>query len=77
MENVPPRTHNLIYLLSSTPITPSEEKCEFLLTLNRFQMEGRYPEYLSKIKGICTEEFTVSIINSTNELRLWLLENLQ
>ena len=76
-ENVPPRTHNLIYLLSSTPIKLAEEKSEFLLTLNRFQLEGRYPDYLTKIQNICTEEFASSIINSTNELRVWLLENLQ
>jgi len=30
-ENVPPRTHNLIYLLSFTPVKLSDEKSEFLL----------------------------------------------
>jgi HEPN domain-containing protein len=76
-ENVPPRTHNLIHLLSSTPIELTDDKSEFLLTLNRFQLEGRYPEYLTKMHNICNEQFTKSLINSTNDLRLWLLGKLQ
>ncbi len=75
--NVPPRTHNLIYLLSTTPITLDDEKSEFLLNLNRFQLEGRYPDYLTKMHNICNEQFTASILETTQNLRLWLLEKLQ
>jgi HEPN domain-containing protein len=75
--NVPPRTHNLNYILSFTPIELNEEKSEFLLTLNRFQLEGRYPEYLTQLHNICNESFTKSLIETTNELRLWLLGKLQ
>lgn len=76
-ENVPPRSHNLIYLLSATPILLNDNQNEFLLTLNRFQLEGRYPEYISMMHKICNEQFAESIINSSNEIRLWLLEKLQ
>lgn len=76
-ENVPPRIHNLIHLLSSTPIKLEDDKSELLLSLNRFQLEGHYPEYLTKLHNICNEKFTKSMINLTNELRLWLLEKLQ
>lgn len=76
-DNVPPKTHNLIHLLSSTPVELTDDKSEFLLTLNRFQLESRYPEYITKMHNICNEQFTKSIINSTNELRLWLLGKLQ
>lgn len=75
--NVPPRTHNLIHLLSTTPIKLSDDKNEFMLSLNRFQLEGRYPDYLNKMHNICNEPFTTTIINQTNELRLWLLEKVQ
>jgi len=77
IENIPPRTHNLNYLLSFTPIKLNDDKSEFILTLNRFQLEGRYPEYLTKLHNICNEPFTKSIINTTNELRLWLLGKVQ
>ena len=70
--NVPPRTHNLNYLLSTTPIELSEEQSEFMLNLNRFQLEGRYPDYLTKLHNICNESFTTEMIEKTNNLRLWL-----
>jgi HEPN domain-containing protein len=75
-DNVPPRTHNLIHLLSSTPVELADDKSEFLLTLNRFHLEGRYPEYLAKMHSICNEQFTKSMIKLTDELRSWLLEKL-
>ncbi len=76
-ENIPPRTHNLIHLLSATSIKLTDEQSEFLLTLNRFQLEGRYPEYMTKMHNICDEQFTQSMINSVNDFRLWLLKTLQ
>jgi HEPN domain-containing protein len=76
-ENIPPRTHNLIHLLSATPIEMTDDKSEFLLNLNRFQLEGRYPEYLTKMHNICNEQFTKSMVDTTNNIRIWLLENLR
>ncbi len=75
--NVPPRTHNLILLLSATPIDFSEEISEFLLSLNRFQLEGRYPDYLTKMHKVCDKDFAKRIIANTDELRLWLIEKVQ
>ena len=75
--NVPPRTHNLNHLLSSTPIELNDDKSEFMLSLNRFQLEGRYPDYLTKIYNICNEQFTIKMLITTNKLRLWLLGKLQ
>lgn len=69
-ENVPPRTHNLIHLLTSTPIKLNDDRSEFMLSLNRFQLEGRYPDYLTKLHNICNEQFTISILETTNQLRL-------
>lgn len=75
--NIPPRTHNLIHLLSATPVELDEDKSEFLLILNRFQLEGRYPDYLTKMHNICNETFTSEMIEKANNLRLWLQEKVQ
>ncbi len=75
--NIPPRTHNLIHLLSTTPLELNDDKSEFMLSLNRFQLEGRYPDYLTKMHNICNELFTKTMIDETNKLRLWLLEKVQ
>jgi HEPN domain-containing protein len=63
--NIPPRIHNLNYILSQTPLKLSEEDNELLLNLNRFQLEGRYPEYITKMNAICNPEFTNDLLNQT------------
>ena len=68
--NVPPKIHNLIYLIKQTPVEISES------SLNRFQLEGRYPEYVSSIYKICNAGFTNNLILETNKLKLWLLNQL-
>ncbi len=74
--NVPPKTHNILYIISLTNIEISEEQSIFLLNLNRFQLEGRYPDYRQKMHLICTKDFTRSIIDEANSIRLWLLKKL-
>lgn len=76
-KNIPPKTHNLIYLLSQTSIELSEEQSEFMLSLNRFQLEGRYPEYITKLQNICDEDFTTATLETTKKIRVWLLEKVQ
>ncbi len=75
--NIPPRSHNLMHLLESTQVNPTENQSEFMLSLNRFQLEGRYPEYYSKLRTVCDEQFTKKMIDETDKLRLWLLKKLE
>jgi HEPN domain-containing protein len=75
--NIPPKTHNLIYILSQTTIVLPEDKSELMLSLNRFQLEGRYPEYITKMRTICNMEFSKEKIEQANHLRLWLIEKQQ
>ena len=75
--NIPPRTHNLLFILSKVPINVPEDKSELLLKLNRFQLESRYPENIAEIKNICDQKYTSGMINEINNLKQWLLEMLQ
>jgi HEPN domain-containing protein len=75
--NIPPKTHNLVYLLSQTKIDVPDDLNELMLNINRFQLEGRYPDYVSKMYRICNKDFTTSLLERINELRIWLLKNLQ
>lgn len=75
-ENFPPKTHNLIFLTKSLSIELHDEILKFLLKLNKFQIEGRYPDYINNIRKECNRDYTNSIINKTNEVRLWLLEKI-
>ena len=75
--NVPPRLHNLIYLMKQTPVEIPDSRMELMLNLNRFQLEGRYPEYVSSLYKICEMEFTNHIITDVKELKEWLHKQLQ
>ncbi len=75
--NIPPRTHNLIYILSKTNIELSETESEFLLNLNRFQLEGRYPDYMTKMYKICNKDFTKKMIDKTLDIKKCLIKKLQ
>lgn len=75
--NIPPRTHNLNYILSKTEIELSDADSEFLLNLNRFQLEGRYPDYMTKMHKICNKDFTKTMIDKTKNLKTCLLKKLQ
>lgn len=76
-ENIPPRSHNLIHILSQSKIKLPEDTAEFLLNLNRFQLEGRYPDYMTKMYKICNKDFTKTMIDKTKDLKKWLLKKLQ
>jgi len=75
-DNFPPKLHNLIRILEQTTVKLEEADLIFLNDLNRFQLEGRYPDYRGKIYKECTFEFTQIIIKKANEVKLCLLEKL-
>lgn len=75
--NIPPRIHNLVRILSSTKLEVPNDYLAFLERLNDFQMEGRYPDYSLNIYKICNKQFTLEIINTAKEIRKWLIEKLQ
>lgn len=76
-ENVPPRTHNLIYLYQKTHLKLSEEDTDFLQIMNTFQLEGRYPDYLSFLHRTTLKEQAFTIINQVKTLFRCLQEKLQ
>jgi hypothetical protein len=55
----------------------STEQIDFLLLLNEFNIEGRYPDYKQNIFQICTNEYTDSILLKVKEIKEWLLNKLQ
>lgn len=75
--NIPPKTHNLIFLLSQTTIELTTRQKEFLLELNRFQIEGRYPEQISALYKTTSASTAKLIIDEAKELHRWLLNKLQ
>ena len=69
-KTIPPKTHDLIYLLKKIDIS-LEEKFEFhLAILMKYQLESRYPENLiSSPSKVESEKY----LSTTRELLNWLI----
>ena len=66
---VPPKVHNLSYLLEKTDLILTEEQMLFCDTLMYYQLECRYPEYFPKVP---TKAVSKSILKKTKEFQKWL-----
>ncbi len=66
--NIPPRTHNLMYLFERTQLELSEEEADFLQMMNIYQIEGRYPEYMTYLHDTTEESETANILSQTKQL---------
>ncbi len=49
LDEVPPKTHNLIYLLDKIGKKPEQELEKFIIKLNTASVATRYPDDLAKI----------------------------
>lgn len=76
-ENIPPRTHNIAFLISRTPLNVPAGLTEIMLLTNRFNMEGRYPEYIQGMEVLDNKSFAEENLNQIKTLIVWLKENLQ
>jgi len=76
-ENIAPKTHNLLKLLSEGNVKLEEGNEMFLLKLNLYQIEGRYPEDLEKLYAVTNKELADEYVLKINEIKKCLLEKLQ
>ena len=75
-ENLPPRIHHLVKLILASNIILEEDDLIFLQSFNDFQIEGRYPDYLFKIKKVCNLAFTEKTLQKVIYIKKCLLKNL-
>ncbi|MFC2134973.1 HEPN domain-containing protein [Bacteroidota bacterium] len=68
-----PKSHNLLYLLSKTDISIKESYEEFLGILMKYQLEGRYPDYILDKPD---DEAVNKYFETTKELLDWLMKKL-
>ncbi len=73
VEEMPPRTHNLLRLAESTKLLLSDEQKLLLGEITRFNIEARYPDYKQEFYKLCTKEFAEEYYTKIKELYKWLL----
>ena len=76
-DNHPPRTHNLLKLLNEANVTLSENDQLFLVKLNKYQIEGRYPEDIEILYTITHKTVANEFIKNIKQIQQWLRKQLQ
>jgi HEPN domain-containing protein len=72
LDEVPPKTHNLIYLLNKIGKKPDKELEKFIIKLNTAGVATRYPDDLAKLQAAYTEEATKEMIVKSKDVLKWI-----
>lgn len=74
---IPPKTHNLVYLVEKIKLRIPEPFYDILYTLNRVSVPTRYPDDLQRILGEYDRERTKKLLDEAAEILLWLKTELE
>ena len=72
LDEVPPKTHNLLYLLNKIGKKPELTLEKFIIKLNTASIATRYPDDLAKIQAEYTKEITENMITISKDVLKWV-----
>ena len=72
LKEIPPKVHNLVYLLNKIGVKPSEPAGKFLIKLNEASIVTRYPEELNKLQKDFTQSVVKDILLRSKEALEWI-----
>lgn len=72
LKEVPPKVHNLVYLLQKAGIRPPENLGRFIVKLNEASVATRYPEELSTLMKNYTAPVVKDILGQGKEVLKWI-----
>lgn len=75
-ENTPPKIHNLIEILNRANIQYSTEQIKFMIVMNTFQLEERYPDYMNRLYKTYKGKNTNELLRQVKQFSKWLQEQL-
>jgi len=76
LEEIPPKTHSLIYLAEKIGIQMPENLYDFVFSLNRVSVPTRYPDDLKRILKDYNKDITKEILTKSKDVLEWLKERL-
>ena len=74
-EKLPPRTHNLVYLLGLTELILPKELNDFIELINGKSVPMRYPENVVNLEKQFSMESTKDYLKKAKEVLQWLKQN--
>ena len=72
LNDMPPKTHNLVYLLNKIGERPVQELEKFIVKLNTASVATRYPDELAKIQAAYTADIALDIIRQSKDVLQWV-----
>ena len=69
---IPPKSHNLIYLLNEIGFIPPLKLGKYIVKLNEVSILTRYPENLVKLQNLYTENAVREILTQGKDLIAWI-----
>jgi len=72
LREVPPKTHNLLFLLEKIGLKPDADKGKFLTRLNEASVGTRYPDDIDKLQSKYTQATTSRILTQTKVTLEWI-----
>jgi HEPN domain-containing protein len=74
--DAPPKMHNLLAIAERTKLILSEEQKLFLLNINDFNLEVRYPDYKLQFYKKCNKVFSKDKFDRIEGMYKWLLKQI-
>jgi len=74
--HAPPKTHNLMYLLSRAGVEPDADVGEFIAQLSQANVTTRYPDSLDSIQAQYSEAVVVHLLSRTRKALTWIKSTL-
>jgi HEPN domain-containing protein len=71
LSRVPPRAHNLVYLVREIGLEPPEQVGKLLVRLSEASITTRYPETLERLTSTYTAEVAAEVLERTKEALQW------
>lgn len=71
-KKVPPKTHDLLYLLTLAKLTLNKDALSFIQILNDVHIRTRYPDNLDTLLQEYTPEITQNILIQSEEILTWI-----
>ena len=76
LDIVPPKIHNLVYLLEKMGCMPPEELGKFIVRLNEVNVVTRYPDDLAALQDQYPSAMTAEILAKSREVLAWIKKQL-
>lgn len=72
LKELPPKMHNLVYLLKKIDIRPDETAGKFIVKLNEASVATRYPEDIDRLQGQYTKDVVKNILVESRKVLEWI-----